>query len=266
MSDAAPLLRTLIVDDEPLAVERLQVICARLDGVSVIGTAGDGEAGLRLIDALDPDLVLLDMTMPLTDGLGVARSLGARPRPPAVIFVTAHDSFAVEAFDLDAVDYVLKPVSPERLQRAIQRVDARRGRAVGQGGAPRAVSDDRASGDSRWLHEFWVPHRSELVRIAAADIARIDAERDYVRLHVSGPGGTPGSGQSFLLLQTITGLEERLDPAQFIRIHRSCILRRDRITGLRHEGLGVWSAELADGEALRIGRTYLPAVKKMAGR
>jgi two-component system response regulator AlgR len=93
-----------------------------------------------------------------------------------------------------------------------------------------------------------------------------------VRLHVGLPAGgqagsgQAGGGQSFLLLQTITSLEERLDPEQFIRIHRSCILRRDRIVGLRHEGLGVWSAETADGAALRIGRTYLPNVKKMAGR
>jgi two-component system response regulator AlgR len=246
-------LRTLIVDDEPLAVERLQVICARLDGVSVIGTASDGQAGLRLIEALAPDLVLLDLTMPETDGLTVARRLATQPSPPAVIFVTAHDEFAVEAFDLDAVDYVLKPVSPDRLQRAIHRVGTRRA----QPPASQPVQE------SPWLSEFWVPHRSELVRIAATDVERIDAERDYVRLHV---GGVAGAGQSFLLLQTITSLEERLDPEMFIRIHRSCILRRDRIVGLRHEGLGVWSAETADGEALRIGRTYLPNVKKMAGR
>lgn len=243
----AEVLRTLIVDDEPLAVERLQVICARLEGVTVIGTAADGEAGLRLIEALTPDLVLLDMTMPLTDGLTVARRLGTHSEAPAVIFVTAHDGFAVEAFDLDAVDYVLKPVSPDRLQRAIQRVAARRASGLA-----------RPTRASRWLDEFWVPHRSELVRIAATDVERIDAERDYVRLHVS--------GQNFLLLQTITSLEERLDPEQFIRIHRSCILRRDRIAGLRHEGLGVWSAETVDGAVLRIGRTYLANVKKMAGR
>lgn len=237
-------LRTLIVDDEPLAVERMQVICARMEGLAVIGTASDGQAALRLVDALMPDLILLDLTMPETDGLTVARRLSDRADPPAVIFVTAHDAFAVEAFDLDAVDYVLKPVAPDRLERAVRRVVARRGR--------------KAEPVSPWLEEFWVPHRSELVRVPARDVQRIDAERDYVRLHVG--------GQSYLLLQTITGLEERLDPERFIRIHRSCILRRDHVTGLRHEGLGVWSAETADGEALRIGRTYLPAVKKMAGR
>jgi two-component system, LytTR family, response regulator AlgR len=245
---SAPL-RTLIVDDEPLAVERMQVICSRIEGISVIGTASDGQAALRLIEALGPDLVLLDLTMPETDGLAVARRLGGQADAPAVIFVTAHDEFAVEAFDLDAVDYVLKPVAPDRLERAVARVVSRRGERT----QPPA---------SRWLEEFWVPHRSELVRVAAAEVYRIDAERDYVRLHV----GQNAGGQSYLLLQTITSLEERLDPERFIRIHRSCILQRSHVSGLRHEGLGVWSAETADGEALRIGRTYLPAVKKMAGR
>lgn len=243
-----PPLRALIVDDEPLAVERMQVICAKIAGLVVVGTASDGQAALRLIDALMPDLVLLDLTMPETDGLTVARRLSGRAAPPAVIFVTAHDEFAVEAFDLDAIDYVLKPVAPDRLERAVGRVVQRRGQRAEPG----------AERKGEWLEEFWVPHRSELVRVPARDVLRIDAERDYVRLHVG--------GQSFLLLQTITGLEERLDPEQFIRIHRSCIIRRDHVSGLRHEGLGVWSVETADGEALRIGRTYLPAVKKMAGR
>ncbi|MFN5901705.1 MAG: LytTR family DNA-binding domain-containing protein, partial [Novosphingobium sp.] len=114
-----------------------------------------------------------------------------------------------------------------------------------------------------WLTEFWVPYRSELLRIAATDVDRIDAERDYVRLHV---GGKDGTARSYLLLQTVTGLEARLDPARFIRLHRSTILRRDRIVGLRHDGLGVWSAELDDGSAVRIGRTYLAKAKAMAGR
>jgi two-component system response regulator AlgR len=237
-------LRTLIVDDEPLAVERMQVICAELDHLAVVGTASDGGAALRLVEALSPDLLLLDMTMPEMDGLEVARALAGRDVRPAVIFVTAHDDFAVEAFDLEAVDYVLKPVTPERLQRAIGRAVARRG--------------STGAAASEWLAEFWVPHRSELIRIEAAQVERIDAERDYVRLHVG--------NASYLLLQTIAGLEARLNPGEFIRIHRSCILRRDGIRGLRHEGLGVWSVETGDGEALRIGRTYLAKVKAMAGR
>jgi two-component system response regulator AlgR len=237
-------LRTLIVDDEPLAVERLQVICAGLAELVVVGTAGDGASALRLADALAPDLVLLDMTMPGMDGLAVARELAQGEKRPAVIFVTAHENFAVDAFDLEAVDYVLKPVTPDRLGRAIGRASERRGQKGELAG--------------QWLSELWVPHRSELIRIEAAQVDRIDAERDYVRLHVG--------ANSYLLLQTIAGLEVRLDPGEFIRIHRSCILRRDRIRGLRHEGLGVWSVEIVGGEALRIGRTYLSKVKAMAGR
>ena len=237
-------LRTLIVDDEPLAVERMQVICAKMDDLNVVGTASDGAQALRLVEALSPDLILLDMTMPEVDGLSVAKTLAKQDERPAVVFVTAHDNYAVEAFDLDAVDYVLKPVKPDRLERAIQRALARRG--------------DGEREESKWLEELWIPHRSELIRIDTEEVSRIDAERDYVRLHVE--------DRSYLLLQTIAGLEKRLDPAKFIRIHRSTILRKDRIKGLRHDGLGVWSVEMEDGEALRIGRTYLPKVKAMAGR
>lgn len=245
--DQSPL-RTLIVDDEPLAVERVQVICTEIPGVLVVGTASDGAAALRLAEKLEPDLVLLDMTMPELDGLGVARRFAEQDKPPVVIFVTAHDHFAVEAFDLEAVDYVLKPVAADRLARAIERALTRRGQ--------------RRQHASRFLDELWVPHRSELLRIAVSEVHQIDAERDYVRLHVGGVG----AARSYLLLQTIAGLEQRLDPEQFIRIHRSTILRRDYIRGLRHDGLGVWSAELVNGEALRIGRTYLGRVKAMAGR
>jgi two-component system, LytTR family, response regulator AlgR len=237
-------VRVLIVDDEPLAVERLQIVCAGLDGVDVAGTASDGAAALRLIDALAPDVVLLDIAMPELDGIGVAKALAQRSERPAIVFVTAFENFAVEAFDLDAIDYVLKPVAPDRLHRAMTRVVAK-------------TAEVRVPA-SRWTEEFWVPHRAELVRIAAQDIDRIDAERDYMRLHVG--------ARSFLLHRTIGDLEARLDPEKFIRLHRSTIVRRDRISGLHHDGLGVWSAELVDGTTVRIGRTYLPNAKKMAGR
>lgn len=244
-------MRTLIVDDEPLAVERMQILCSRIPALQVVGTASDGAAALRLIEALTPDLVLLDMTMPEVDGLGVARTLAGQLNRPAVVFVTAHDDFAVEAFDCDAVDYVLKPVAQERLERAVERAQARKSTPVETPLVPeKPVSD--------WIDEFWVPHRSELIRVAAADLERIDAERDYVRLHVG--------QRSYMMLHTIAGLEARLDPDCFIRLHRSTIVRKDRIAGLKHDGLGVWSVELADGSVQRIGRTYLARVKAMAGR
>lgn len=242
-------LRTLIVDDEPLAIERMQILCAEQPGITLVGTAADGAAALRMIESLSPDLVLLDIAMPELDGMAVAKTLGHRPDgpAPAIIFVTAFDSFAIEAFDLAAVDYLLKPVSADRLRRAIDRVAERR-----------RVPEARGAASSAHVEEFWVPHRSELVRIAAIDIERIDAERDYMRLHVG--------SRSYLLHQTIGALEARLDPMRFIRLHRSVIVRKDRIVRLGHDKAGAWHAELVDGEQVRIGRTYLAHVKAMAGR
>lgn len=240
-------LRTLLVDDEPLALDRLTLLCAREPLLDVVGTAEDGPSALAQLGQLDPDLVLLDIAMPGLDGLEVARAMNKRERPPAIVFCTAFDQFAVAAFDVAAIDYLLKPVEPERLHRAAVRVrDAL------------AAAPPRPALDAAWTTEFWIPHRSEMIRIAAADIDRIEAERDYMRLHV-GP-------RSYLLHETITALERRLDPARFIRLHRSTIIRRDRIAKLRHDGLGGWYADLVDGASMRIGRTYLTAARALAGR
>ncbi|MGB5483673.1 LytR/AlgR family response regulator transcription factor [Parasphingorhabdus sp.] len=240
-------LKTLIVDDEPLAIERLQLLCARQQDIDLIGTASDGEAALRLTEQLQPDLLLLDIAMPGKDGLDVARALSGKANAPAIIFVTAFDRFAVEAFDVAAIDYVLKPVENARLALAISRVRERT-----------AEPRDGEAEDSPWAEEFWVPYKSELRRIVATEIDRVEAERDYMRLHVG--------SISYLLHQTITGLEERLNPDEFIRLHRSHLVRRDWIAGLRHDGGGVWMACLKCGTEIRIGRTHLAEAKKLAGR
>ena len=243
-------MRTLIVDDEPLAVERMQVICASLDGVSVVGTAADGASALRLIQALSPDLVLLDIAMPGLDGMGLARSLEVLPTRPAVVFCTAFDQYAVAAFDVAACDYLLKPITPERLMKAITRARARD--IVERSGAAGASARDE------WLQEIWAPHRAEMIRIAVTRIDRVEAERDYMRLFV-GP-------RSYLVHQTIAELERKLDPRLFIRLHRSVIVRRDFIGGLKHDGRGAWQASLLDQSAVRIGRTYLAAAKALVSR
>jgi two-component system response regulator AlgR len=251
MTELAPL-RTLLVDDEPLAIERLQILCARLAGLHLVGTATDGESALRLVAALKPDLLLLDIAMPGLDGLAVADAVEKLEPKPAVIFVTAFNQFAVAAFDVAAVDYLLKPVAQERLERAIGRVRAR-GAA-----SPDRKIDGAAPAARAYTQEFWVPHRAEIVRVPASEIDLIEAERDYMRLHV-GP-------RSYLLHQTITALEQRLDPARFIRLHRSTIAQRDRIAGFRHDGMGAWIAQLRDGREVRIGRTYLAEARGLAGR
>jgi len=241
-------LRTLIADDEPLAIERLQILCARLPGLHLVGTAADGASALRLTEALQPELLLLDIAMPGLDGLGVARALDGVSSRPAIIFVTAFDQFAIAAFDVAAIDYLLKPVEQSRLERAVSRVRAQI--AAGQAG--------RRTPTSPWTQEFWVPHRDEIIRVAAREIDLIEAERDYMRLHV-GP-------RSFLLHQTIGELERRLDPEEFVRLHRSTIARRDRIVGFKRDGEGAWQAEMRDGRRLRIGRTYLQNARAMAER
>jgi two-component system response regulator AlgR len=235
-----------VVDDEPLAIERLQILCAREPLIDLVGTASDGEAALRLIAALEPEMLLLDIAMPGLDGIGVAGAIEKLGQKPAVVFCTAFDQYAVAAFDLAATDYLLKPVAQERLGRAVARVIEQR----------RAPAEDMPA--SEHAQEFWVPHRSEMIRIAAQDIDRIEAERDYMRLHVG--------SRSFLLHQTISELERRLDPARFIRLHRSTIVRRDRISRLSHDGMGVWHAVLTDEQRIRIGRTYLPAARALMGR
>lgn len=247
-TDLAPL-RVLVVDDEPLAIERLQLLLPRYRGVTLVGTASDGEAALRIAEAVKPDLLLLDIAMPGMDGIEVARELASSGLNPAVIFVTAFDNFAVAAFDVAAVDYLMKPVDPERLGRALER--ARDALAKSDRSQPPQPG-------SRYVEEFWVPDQNGLVRIAVRDVERITAERDYMRLHVG--------KRSWLIYRTIAKLEEELDPALFIRVHRSAILRRDTITGLARDSMGHWAARLADGSEQRIGRSHIADVKKLAGR
>jgi two-component system response regulator AlgR len=244
-------IRFLVVDDEPLAVERLQLLLARMEGVILAGTASEGAAALRLVEAVEPDAVLLDIAMPGMDGIDVARALARVAKPPLVIFVTAFDMFAVAAFDVEAVDYVMKPVSAERLARAVERA---RERLAGGGQFPAQHGESR----SPFVEEFWVSEARGLVRLATADVDRISAERDYMRLHVG--------KRSWLINHTIGKLEEELDPARFVRLHRSAIVRRDFVTGLRRDESGRWWARLADHSEQKVGRLYLANAKGLAGR
>ena len=223
---SAPL-RVMVVDDEPLAVERLQLLLARCAGVAVVGTANDGEAALRIAEAVSPDLVLLDIAMPGMDGIDVARALSeSRGRPGG------------------GVRHRVRQFRGGRLRRRRDRLSDEAGRARparARARAGRAPISPAAAAPARrrppaHVEEFWVPDHSGLVRIAATDIERITAERDYMRLHVG--------ARSWLIHRTIAKLEEDLDPDLFIRVHRSVILRRDTITGLYRDDAGHWTARL----------------------
>ena len=240
-------LRVMAVDDEPLAIERLQLLLAKLPGVTVVGTANDGEAALRIAEAVAPDVLLLDIAMPGMTGIDVARALSGPAAGTPVVFITAFENFGVAAVDVAALEYRMKPVRADRLARALDRV------RVHLASGPHA---EEPAAD--YVEEFWVPDHSGLVRIAATDIARITAERDYMRLHVG--------QRSWLIHRTIAKLEQELDPARFLRVHRSVIVRRDTITGLYRDDGGHWTARLADGAEQRIGRSYVDDVKRFAGR
>ncbi|WP_338505177.1 LytTR family DNA-binding domain-containing protein [Sphingomonas kaistensis] len=249
MDEAA--LKTLVVDDEPLATERLQLLLARIGGIDLVGTASDGESACRMAEALRPDLLLLDIAMPGMDGIDVARELGRSGTRPAVIFVTAFDQFAVSAFEVEAVDYLVKPVDPKRLERALERARDHLARR-------REGSAETAPAAGTYLDEFWASDLSGLVRIRAIDIDRVSAERDYMRLHV-GP-------RSWLIHHSMAALEEGLDPAVFVRLHRSAIVRRDFISGFQRNASGRWIARLADGTEQPVGRLYADCVREIAGR
>jgi len=250
MTDLKPL-RVLIADDEPLAAERLQLLLAKAEGAQLVGTASDGDSAINLTEALTPDLLLLDIAMPGLDGIGVAKALAALDPSPAVVFVTAFDQFAVAAFEVEAVDYLMKPVDSSRLERALSRARQYiQTRSVAEAGPVQP--------SSRYLDEFWATDLSGLVRIAARDIDRISAERDYMRLHVG--------ARSWLIHHSMSALEDGLDPALFVRLHRSAIVRRDFITGFQRNPSGRWIARLADGGEQPVGRLYAENVRAIAGR
>lgn len=240
----AERLRVLVVDDEPLAIERMQILLARMEDVHLAGTAADGDAALRMAQAVAPDLVLLDIAMPGMDGIDVARALGRLTSPPRIVFVTAFDGFAVAAFDVEAVDYLMKPIDPARLGRALDRARAHRG-------------GERPPPNAKYLQEFWASDINGLTRVRADDVDRITAERDYMRIHVG--------KRSWLINHSLARLEEELDPERFVRLHRSAIVRKDFVAGLRHDD-GCWTARLADGGEQRVGRLYAENARRLSGR
>lgn len=230
-------LRTMIVDDEPAAVRRLVRLCDALPAVAVVATAGDGTTAFELLHTTAVDLILLDIEMPGLSGLALAERLVGREPAPAIVFVTAFDRFAIQAFALDAVGYLLKPVDPDLLRATIDRVTRRVSSPVPE------IQEDAV---------FWAPHRGTLVRIAAMDIDRITGEDDYARLHCG--------DKSYLVAERLYAIERRLDDRRFLRVHRSALVARDRIAALEFDA-GNWSVRLSTGGLMPIGRSFLSSVR-----
>jgi two-component system, LytTR family, response regulator len=252
-------MRVLLVDDEDLALDRLRTFFNDIEGAEIVGQAQNGDEALEAIGRLLPDLVLLDIQMPGRNGLRAAADITVEPRPE-VIFVTAHEHYAPDAFEVDAADYLLKPVRFDRLRQAVERAKRRRllreqadrtGKLEEQVAALRGSS---AAGSED--NGFWVPERHGQRRVPIDAIEWIEAARDYVLLHTD--------VRSHMLRITMSALEEKLAGTSLLRVHRSAFVRPDKVTEVKRANRSM-SLVLTDGANVQVGPSYADAVKEALG-
>ena len=241
-------IKTLIVDDEPLARERIKRFLKKETDIEIVGECADGLEAVEKIRQLKPHLVFLDIQIPELDGFGVLEEVGVGEMP-AVIFVTAYDQYALKAFDFHALDYLLKPYDAERFGRAVER--ARTQILSGQSSDidQRLLSLlENLKTEQKYLERLMIKSQGRVFFLRAEEIDWIEAEGNYVRLHVG--------KESHLLRETMNHLASRLDPAKFLRIHRSTLVHIERIKELQPMFSGDYTVILRDGTELTLSRTY----------
>jgi two-component system LytT family response regulator len=249
-------IRTLIVDDEPLARSMLRSFLAEDAEIEVIGECGDGYTAIEMIESAAPDLVFLDIQMPDLDGFGVLRAL-APEAVPIIAFVTAYDQFALKAFDVHAIDYLLKPFDRERFERTLARAKqqiALEKREEVNGALLRILSEQSARPQP--VKRILVKSGDKAIFVRPDEISWIEAQGNYVALHAG--------AKSFLLRQTINTLERQLDPAEFQRIQRSAIVNLDAIREMHPAGRGEYEIVLKDGVTLKLSHTYRESFLRFA--
>jgi two-component system LytT family response regulator len=248
-------LKVLVVDDEPLALIRIRGLLAEIPAVEVVGAASGCSDGVQAVCRHNPDLILLDIRM--RDGTAFDL-LAALPggAAPMIAFLTAYPRYAQQAFEVNALDYLLKPVSPDRLAQVVERAIRQRNllsvedRASELERIVQQLREDQVEQPSRYERELWIRNRgTEHIRVEIDSILRICALDDYVSIHTS-------LGQEHLLRATLESVEAILDPEKFARIHRSTIVRRDVVAKVVASRTGGRSAVLVDGTILPVGRTY----------
>ena len=257
---SAPI-RVLVVDDEPLARHGVVALLGKDAELTVVGECGDGLQAVAAIGKLNPDLVLLDVQMPEADGFDVLRAIGT-DKMPAVIFVTAYDRFAVKAFEVNAVDYLLKPFDDERLAGAIDRAKKaiRKGdQSLGELSRRVAKLLEQAPAESgRFLTRIVVKDQGRATFVSVDELQWIEAADYYVKLHLQ--------GKTHLLRQTLQSLEARLDPARFFRIHRSALVNLDRVKEVQALFKGDHVVILQDGTKLRLSRNRKDSLEALLGQ
>ena len=241
-------LTILVVDDEPLAREGLRALLSRDPEVAVIREARDAREAIMAIRESNPDLVLLDVQMPEMDGFAVVRAIGVE-HMPEVVFVTAHDQYAIQAFEVNALDYLLKPVLEERFVKALVRAKSRMGSKVAADSSQQIIGLlETTASPCTCLKRVAVRSSGKISFVNLADVDWLRAAENYVELH-AGP-------VSHLLHVTLNTLEKSLDPEIFVRIHRSIIVNVGRIDTLQAGEHGEYLITLRDGTRLRSGRTH----------
>lgn len=239
-------MRALIVDDEPLARRGVVLRLRKFKDVEIIGECGDGSSAVQKIVELSPDVVFLDVQMPGMDGFDVLRAL-PRESLPGVIFLTAYEQHALRAFEVHALDYLLKPVDDARFAAAVGRarklVDSDLKATLAQ-----RVFEMLDRAQEKYISRFTVQTGSRIQIILVEDVEWIASAGDYVELHAG--------GRSYLLRETMAALEQRLNPAQFLRIHRSRIVQTGCIVELRSIENREFTVTLSDGSEHRSSRTY----------
>ena len=251
-------IRTLIVDDEPMARERVLTLLQQQPDIEIVGECADGAQALSAIERLDPELVFLDVQIPVMDGFGVIRALSPQ-RLPMVVFTTAYDEYALRAFEVHALDYLLKPFDGPRFLRTLERARERieRQRAGDLGKRLLAMVQDLKPEASQAPDRLVVKSGGRIFFIRADEIDWVDASGNYVRLHVK--------GDAYLFRETMSAMEARLDPNRFVRIHRSHIVNADRIKELL-PGAGDHSVILRSGVKLPLSRGYKDRLQDRMGR
>lgn len=247
-------MTVLIADDEPPARHGVRSMLAAHADLQVIGEASSGAEAIAAIESLRPDLVFLDVQMPDGTGFDVVRAIGAE-RMPIVIFSTAFDEYALQAFDAHALDYLLKPYDRSRFDTALQRARAQVQRHPVNERLLQLL--DRMDRQSRWLPRLIVRHGTKSHFVPTASLDYLEADGNYVRLHV----GT----QSWLVRDTLANLESQLDPSRFLRVHRSLIVHLARVTSAESLHSGEFVLTLTTGRKLTSGRTFRSAVQAALG-
>jgi two-component system LytT family response regulator len=249
------MIRVLIVDDEPLARDCVRLALKDATDFQVVGEASDGASAVEAIRGLQPELVFLDVQMPGMDGFAVIEEVGPAAMPD-VIFVTAFDQHAIRAFEVHALDYMLKPFDDDRFREALRHARARVRESRGHALADQleALLRDRTQEKAARVRRLMIRDRQRIRSVAVNDVDYFVAEGNYIRLHV----GT----QSYLVRMTLGSLERHLDSTQFVRIHRSTIVNLDRVTEIQPWSAGDYVAVLHDQRTLKVSRHYRDALLK----